>query len=395
VPELSIKYVFSINNGHSGSDYLTKLLSCAENTVSFHEGFPMMNGLPMQRFNMGKPKMLQELMPKKVAEIRRKTRNGAKVYCETNHSFTKGWGFLLPDRYISQESMAVIVLHRDLDQTVHSMLRCRSVPDSSEWARTWTLSPHQSFNVATPPESNSPYDLCEWHVRETYRRAELYEERFPNILYVHCTLDELNDYKEVANLFERLGLHATLELREVVGRPLNTRSEWPQLSVEELLRTTGYPSADELSSEDRDTVILAMVDYLRQRKANELASLRPDYAMGGTLVKGVVSLVANAQEELEDEFGYSLTFTEAGSILIFELLHSIDPWDAFFVPVKRCASPHIEFAFDFNQKLDAFVAVRKLGLVGGLKVLGLKARGVWSRDFSHRLFDISSDAVGE
>ncbi|MCP4402533.1 MAG: hypothetical protein GY801_35160 [bacterium] len=85
-----IKYLFSINPGKCGSDYLSGLLSGAENTVSFHEAFPFMNGYPMQAFNHGDERALRQLMPVKMKEIRKQSKNGRKIYCETNHASSEG-----------------------------------------------------------------------------------------------------------------------------------------------------------------------------------------------------------------------------------------------------------------------------------------------------------------
>jgi hypothetical protein len=91
---LTIRYLFYINPGRSGSDYLAGLLARARNAVGVHEGVPVMSGRPMRRFNDGDDRELLALMPAKLRAIHRRARPG-QVYCETNHSFIKGWGYLL------------------------------------------------------------------------------------------------------------------------------------------------------------------------------------------------------------------------------------------------------------------------------------------------------------
>jgi hypothetical protein len=139
---MALKYIFSINSGRSGSDYLTELLSKASNTTSVHEGFPIMNGMPMQKFNEGDASELHKLMPLKMKQIRRQIKNGAKIYCETNHSYIKGWGYIIPDQYIPQEEIAVVILRRDIDQVTYSLLRAHDIPGMSESSRTWYLTPN-------------------------------------------------------------------------------------------------------------------------------------------------------------------------------------------------------------------------------------------------------------
>lgn len=77
---MTIKYIFSINAGRSGSDYLTELLSKAENTASVHEGLPTMIGSPMQEFNEGNEAALRALMTIKMKQIRNKGRRGKRIY---------------------------------------------------------------------------------------------------------------------------------------------------------------------------------------------------------------------------------------------------------------------------------------------------------------------------
>jgi len=50
-----------INTGRCGSDYLTDYYLRQERCE--HEGVPVMNGSPMQKFNAGDDSELRELMP--------------------------------------------------------------------------------------------------------------------------------------------------------------------------------------------------------------------------------------------------------------------------------------------------------------------------------------------
>ena len=134
---MSFKYIFSINSGRSGSDYLTELLSKASNTTSIHEGFPIMNGMPMKKFNEGNASELYKLVSLKMKQIHRQIKNGAKIYCETNHSYIKGWGYIIPDEYIPQEEIAIVILRRDIDRVAYSLLGVHNVPGTSESNRTW------------------------------------------------------------------------------------------------------------------------------------------------------------------------------------------------------------------------------------------------------------------
>jgi hypothetical protein len=190
---MSINYIFSINSGRSGSDYLTEIFSKATNAFSLHEGFPIMNGKPMQAFNQGEDIALRQLMPLKLEQIKKSRKKGKRIYCETNHSYIKGWGYLIPDQYIPQEEIAVIILRRNIDDSAYSLLRVHDIPGYTQFSRTWYLLPNATFNLSYPPLNANAYELCRWYVQETNLRAEHYQSKFPNITYFECDLEQLND----------------------------------------------------------------------------------------------------------------------------------------------------------------------------------------------------------
>ena len=375
---MSIKYIFCINSGRCGSDYLTELLSKAENTVSIHEGVPIMNGFPMEKFNTGDDHELQKLMPLKMREINKKSKNGRKIYCETNHSFIKGWGYLLPDAYVPQEEIGVIILRRDIDKTAYSMLRIHDVPASSERTRTWLLTPNTERNLSNPPNNASPYDLCKWYIEETYLRAEEYKKIFPRIRYVECDLEQLNNYDFVVEMFATFDLIPTPFLQDAVGKVFNGRNQWPKLSLEELLAA---PSADSLKDRERDALIAQMVNYLQEKKADEIAKAQPNDAMGGSFAMEANRIVAYAERELEEVFKYSLMFTETEMILIWELLRTINLKDLLLVCCQRSSPPGILYSYEFNKTLSIVTMVQKLGL---LQVISMMLKGIWKKDYTHR-----------
>lgn len=378
---MSIKYIFSINSGRSGSDYLTELLSKAENTVSLHEGVPIMNGEPMQKFNSEEEGELRKLMPLKMKEIQKKSKNGRKIYCETNHSYIKGWGYLLPDEYIPQEEIGVIILKRDIEKTAYSFIRVREVPGICEWTRTWVLSPNSVRNLSQPDKNASPWELCKWYVEETYLRAEEYKKMFPRIRYLECDLEQLNDYDFVVEMFSSFDLVPSTALQDVVGKVINVRNEWLKLPLEELLATPNYPSADSLEGKERDQLITQMLNYLQDHKADEIAKTQPDFAMGGSYAMEANKIVADAERELEKVFNYSLKFTETERILIWELLSKINPKDILLICCKRSSPPGIRYSYEFNQMLNIVSLMQKLGL---RQVILLMWKGFWNKDFTHR-----------
>lgn len=384
---MSIKYIFSINTGRSGSDYLTELLSKAKNSVSIHEGFPIMNGAPMQAFNEGDESALRALMPAKVAQIKKKRGTGQQVYCETNHTYIKGWGYLLPGTYLPQEEIGVIILRRDIEKTAQSLLRVHDVPGVSEWSRTWYLTPHARRNLSRPPRHATLLGLCQWYVQEIRHRGEAYKKQFPRITYLECDLEQLNNYDFVCHMFKMFGLVPSADLKEAVGKVFNPRQEWPKRAVADMLKRTRYPGADSLEPEKRDALVTAMVTYLHRHQADAIANMKPDRTMGGTFYTDAVQIVAQAERALEEAFGYALMFTETEAVLIFEFLRSVAPADLFFVSARRSQPPGIAYTYDFNVPFHVGSIIRKLGWRGAFKAVGMAASGLFDRDYTHRLVE--------
>lgn len=377
-----IRYVFCINSGRSGSDYLTELFLHAENAVSLHEAGPVMNGEPMQRWNAGDAAPLQALMPAKLRAMKAARRGDDRVYCETNHAFIKGFGYLVP-RALPQEQIAVIDLRRDVEQTVYSLLRVRDLPGASAWSRLWYLAPDAPHNLSVPRERTRD-GLCRWYLDEIRLRAAEFRERFPRITYLDCEVEQLNDLAFVQELFRRLGLVPAPSLRRAVGTPLNVRGEWPRLPLEQLLAPPCHPSADALPPRERDELLAAMIAHLKRTRGRELAAARPDLAMHGSILNDLITLVAEAEPELESRFGRALLFTDTEWVLIFELLYTVRPHDVYFVLARRRPGPGIRYDFDFNVAQSVGLLLRRLGPRGLARAAWLVAQGRWRQDVTHR-----------
>jgi hypothetical protein len=380
---VTIKYIFSINAGRSGSDYLTELLSKAVDTVSVHEGAPAMIGSPMQQFNEGDETALRALMPVKMKQIQNKSGRGKRIYCETNTSYIKGWGYLFPDQYAPQDEIGVVILQRDVEKTAYSILRIHEVPGTSEWSRAWWLTPGARRNLSQPPKNANPYDLCKWYVEEVRLRAEEYKERFPYITYVECDLEQLNDRDFILEMFAILGLVPSPKLEDVVGKPLNLRNEWPRPSLEELLAPSPYPSADSLKEVEREALVAEMVAHLHNCRVREIATMEPNYSQGGTLFDAAIGVVARAEHELEEAFQYALKFTETEWVLILEFLHSVNPHDVWFVTALRSPPPGLVYRYDLNITPSIGIFVRRLGPLAILKALWMTAGHLFGRDYTH------------
>lgn len=381
---MSIKYIFSINSGHSGSDYLAELLACANNTVSLHEGFPVMNGLPMIKFNNGDESFLRDLTQLKFKQIKKSIGKQNKIYCETNHSYIKGWGFIIPE-YIPQEEIAVIILRRNISEVVHSLLRAHVVPGSNQFNRTWYLSPFSKGNISSPAENAAPYDLCKWYITETFLRAEEYQKTFPKITYIECDIQSLNDIKFVLNLFQKLGLNSSKKLNLVCGKPINKREEWPHLEMKELLELSPYPNIDSLQPKEKDNLLNCFLYYIKENNLELINSMKPDYTMGATFAPAAISIVAKLEKELEEHFNFSLKYSDMENYLILELVRFVSPNDFVFFFSDRLTQPHICYTFNYNLVPSLSTVISKFGLTSIPRIIKIALKGMWGRDYTHRL----------
>jgi len=256
-----IKYVFCINSGRSGSQYLYKLFVETHNSIAFHEKKPVGNGRAMRNHLNGKNKNIVNITKQKSEDIKKETASG-KVYIETNHCFIKGFGWFLP-QFIEEDSMAVIILVRDKEEIVNSLLRV-SASLLEKDGRKWLISPDIKFPNITPPGKfltpklnfylfsilklpfrkykffkyinisplktppfikNYETETLRWYLEEIDSLTERYRDQFKRIKYIKIHLNELNQAEKVKALFKELGLTPKESLNEIIGTPTNARTD--------------------------------------------------------------------------------------------------------------------------------------------------------------------------
>jgi hypothetical protein len=216
-----IRYIFSINPGRSGSHYLSELFQHAAGCSANHEPEPRLQEAEMVAFNHGDEAPMRALLPEKLAAMEEAA--GGKVYVETTHFFIMGFGWLLPE-HLEEEEMAAIIVRRDPKLVGEGWLRINRVP-GTEKARHSVLKPGAAKNLSRPAANASPLELCEWHAREIYLRADAYRKKFPRVKYVEVSLEDLNDLAKVTAMFAACGLKPLPDLATVVGVPTNLKKK--------------------------------------------------------------------------------------------------------------------------------------------------------------------------
>jgi hypothetical protein len=257
---LTPSVIFSINTGRSGSHYLSCLFQHVERCRAFHEATPIGNGRPMREFLRGRQASMRALTVAKLERIRRETAPD-EVYVESNHTFIKGFGWLLPD-YIPQTQMGVIVLHRNREEIAQSYYRIGCSPLRRR-GRRWLMLPSVRCPLLSPPthiiSASATYgvmcfvhrmhrradrvcrslgrgqvpppaflaryemDALRWYVDETEARARRYREQFPDVSYFDVDVSELNTYEGVQRMLSHFNLIARPSIVSLLGNPTNLK----------------------------------------------------------------------------------------------------------------------------------------------------------------------------
>lgn len=256
-----IRAIFSINPGRSGSQYLAKILAAGRNCIAFHEQNPSGFGQTLADYHQGDERGMQDVARAKHDFIARLSKKNL-IYAETNHCFIKGFGWPLMKK-MDPRSVAIIVLRRDPDKIVNSMIKVRSLPLSST-GRYYNLTPDRMNPVVPPPTlfgltpaasyrigklvalpekvlaklkiflfgypirryvplRRYQEKIIRWYLDETRELEKLFKIQFPDCVYIHMDIDELNDLERVMALFHCLGVECNKEDLTELGVPANTR----------------------------------------------------------------------------------------------------------------------------------------------------------------------------
>lgn len=228
-----IKYLFCINTGRSGSNYLGNMLKHCSGVYSTHEPEPVLNGKPMRNYLLGKPDQMKKLIPLKIDQIQSHLKD-AQVYFESSHMFIKGFGWLLPE-HIPHEEIGVVILKRDAIKIRDSFFRIRTSP-LNKLGRQWLMPIGMKNSICKPKSNylkeiawlyflesklnkslfkinksqsieNAEKEALEWYIKETHAQAEEFKKTFPNITYFETTTEKLNDVKEYENIFRAFNLN--------------------------------------------------------------------------------------------------------------------------------------------------------------------------------------------
>jgi hypothetical protein len=250
-----IKYIFCVNPGRTGSEYLSRLFSCVENVASFHEPNPILHGPEMRSFLTGDPHPMNAMMDTKLSFIKDSLKE-KRYYVEANHCFIKGFGWLLPGR-LPEAEIGVIILKRNRELVVDSLYKVNAHPFTTTGEK-WIITPQFYKNNVTPyPKEYSKAGflflklqyrffnrvrkvfptripdhivsfaktMIGWYVDETYALGDVYRKKFPLVKVVELSVTELNTKDGLDRLLSEFRIPAeyTEDMNGVIGKKVNER----------------------------------------------------------------------------------------------------------------------------------------------------------------------------
>ena len=318
--------VFTISAGRTGTHYLATLFACVRDASSGHEDLPIGVGAPMVAFAEGDEVPMRAVAELKACVVRARARAGGGTYLEANHAFVKGYGWFLP-ALLGPKNLRVIYLRRAPELVAKSLVRVRGVPGRTSWSRLWYSAPGQARNHGQPSPDADALALGRWYAEEIDRQAAHYRASFPEVEVIEVTLEDLNDYAFVEDLFVRqLGLSIDAKrLHAAVGKhtpDLNREfAAPPDLSDLSPLR-----DPDALAPEVRASLQARVRGYLCRYHGSELILQEPGL-VGDTIMTSIVRVVTGQSRALAREFRIAVPNTEFEIDLIMGLLRRLRPLD--------------------------------------------------------------------
>jgi len=222
-----IRFIFCINSGRAGSEYLATLLGTAAKAHSFHEPEPQMIGdclHSVARNGLESTFTDRRIKSKAIVKIVSQFPDQS-TYIETSHMFIKTfYDVVLHDL----NNVHVIHLQRDLLQTLKSFVQlCFFSEKNSAWP-DWLISPNAQTAMIKPIDDDNNMDSIDLSIAyliEIEARAAAFQQKYPQIPFHETDINDLNDLDRVKALFADLGLSFTPDTEKIVGEKINQRSE--------------------------------------------------------------------------------------------------------------------------------------------------------------------------
>jgi hypothetical protein len=221
------RLIFCINSGRAGSNYLAELLGTGREVISFHEAEPNMTGKYLHNLHQGsyaETKGERRIKSQAIKKLLKSFPPG-QVYCETSHMFIKTFYDVIIEDF---ESVEVIILRRQLALVLKSFIELNYFTTNNEIWPDWMSSPNAktaAIRCIGQDEKLDQYDLCIAYLIDIEARSARFKREYPWIKTHDVRLEALNDYNQVARLFNDLVITPTKETNKITGRIVNVREQ--------------------------------------------------------------------------------------------------------------------------------------------------------------------------
>lgn len=222
------RLIFCINAGRSGSKYLSRVLSSARHTMSFHEAKPTMSGEYLHWINQYPYEETFERRKIKVEAIQEILSSSPKekIYCETSHMFIKTFFDVAVDAFGTQ--MEVIVLRRNLASMLKSFLELGYFSEKNNVWKKWMSSPNAVTAAIPCIDTDDRLDPCDRSIAyliDIEARAQRFCQTYPQIKVHSVQIDSFNQLDFVLDFFEQIRLVPTKKTDTIYSKTFNTRSK--------------------------------------------------------------------------------------------------------------------------------------------------------------------------
>ncbi|MEI6668895.1 MAG: hypothetical protein WCP29_12120 [Acidobacteriota bacterium] len=224
------RLVFTATTGRSGTLTLTRLFSLVPDCASFHEPYPIMNGLVLKAASYGEDALVDRIYHRaKTIRILRSA-VGYRYYMEANHLFVKT--FIRQAIEDFGDRIAVVHLVRSPVEVAQSIFSLQSLPGTEE-GNIWWLDYHAPTNIIriaelldADPEFSHPFYRCLWYWYEVELRFAGWRTQFPSLRVVRFETPWFNDKGKVFRLLDDLGIEFDpSRIEPIVGRREHIRTD--------------------------------------------------------------------------------------------------------------------------------------------------------------------------
>ena len=221
------QFIFCINPGRSGSQYLATLLGADPQVAAFHEAPPEMNGDLLRLAERAPYETTYAARRFKAVAVREllARQPDRRVYAETNHMFIKTF-FDVAMREFSGEGVGIVLLRRELAAVVKSFAELGIFTERNTVWPAWMSSPYAATRAIEPAALEGTLDALETTVAylvDIEARAQRFRRDYPQADVFETRIESFADPAEIERLFAWAGLTANDAARALCNRPVNER----------------------------------------------------------------------------------------------------------------------------------------------------------------------------